>query len=216
MQCWTRDSQPPTPTYLIRLTPTYLGLTLDKSLVYHHHLKKSVAQSVLDTTHWTWGTSTHTLKLQSMPFSIQQQSIASRYVITRPARVGLTDNPLHTSKLLYIELIVPNTAVTAAASNHLISVRREVTARLMIKVDTNKDLPIHDDINWHPPVLETPNLIGYVIWKTWKLFSWRDEWVAADVTNQSSSLSYLSFCPLGLNLLLVSTTLVRITVHTGL
>lgn len=70
---------------------------------------------------------------------------------------------LSTHPHIYIELIVPNTAAIAALSNHLISVGREATARLMIKGDTNKDLPIHDDISSHPPVLETPSLIGYAI-----------------------------------------------------
>lgn len=49
------------------------------------------------------------------------------------------------------------------------------------------------------PVLETPNLDGYSIWGHDSYTAWRNEWVAASVTNHSLALNRVCLCP-GVNL----------------
>ena len=174
--------------------PVYLGVTFDRSLSFHDHLKKTAAKissrnNLLGKLAGsTWGASTSTLRISALAlcFSVAEYCAP---VWCRSARTNLIDSQLNSTMRL-ISGCVRSTFVpwlpvlSGIAPPHLR--REEATASLINKVRAHPKLPIRTDI-FVPPATRlssrrpvwSVNLDKVLPLKD----AWRTEWLCCGVTN---------------------------------
>lgn len=138
--------------------PVYLGVTLDRSLTYHEHLKKTAAKittrnNLLSKLAGTsWGASAQTLKTTALALCYSTAEYCAP-VWSRSSHTKLVDVQLNTS-MRTITGTLRSTPLPwlPVLSNipppHLR--RQEATAKLLAKVNANDRLPLREDILSHP------------------------------------------------------------------
>jgi len=176
--------------------PVYLGVTLDRSLTYHEHLKKTAAKittrnNLLSKLAGTsWGASAQTLKTTALALCYSTAEYCAP-VWSRSSHTKLVDVQLNTS-MRTITGTLRSTPLPwlPVLSNipppHLR--RQEAAAKLLAKVNANDRLPLREDILSHPkarlssrrPVWLDPPPEGMRANSAWSL-----EWSTTDVVNCS-------------------------------
>lgn len=190
--------------------PVYLGVTLDRSLTYHEHLKKTAAKittrnNLLSKLAGTsWGASAQTLKTTALALCYSTAEYCAP-VWSRSSHTKLVDVQLNTS-MRTITGTLRSTPLPwlPVLSNipppHLR--RQEAAAKLLAKVNANDRLPLREDILSHPkarlssrrPVWLDPPPEGMRANSAWSL-----EWSTTDVVN-CSLVAEPSVCPPGFDL----------------
>jgi hypothetical protein len=191
-------------------TPVYLGVTLDRSLTYHDHLKKTAAKvstrnNLLSKLAGTsWGARAQTLKTTALALCYSTAEYCSP-VWARSSHAKLVDVQLNTSMRTITGTLRPTPlpwlpVLSNIPPPHLR--RQEATSKLLTKIRANDKLPLNTDITAHPaarlpsrrPVwLDPPpeNMRAYSAWSS--------EWSITDVVNHSL-VAEPSVCPPGFDL----------------
>ncbi len=140
------------------LNPTYLGVTMDRSLTYHDHMKKTAAKvssrnNLLSKLAGTsWGARAQTLKTTALALCY----LAAEYcapVWSRSSHTRLEDVQLNKSMRIITGTLrstpLPWLPVLCnIPPQHLR--QQEATAKLLTKVYANDKLPLNSDITLHP------------------------------------------------------------------
>ncbi len=184
--------------------------SLDRSLTYHNHLKKTAAKvssrnnllSKLAST--SWGARAQTLKTTALVLCYSTAEYCAP-VWSRSSHTRLVDVQVNRS-MRTITGTLRSTPLPwlPVLSNipppHLR--RQQATAKLLTKVQANDKLPLNTDITLHPaarlpsrkPVwLDPPP--EYMTANS----AWSDEWAATDIVNHSL-VAEPSICPPGFDL----------------
>jgi len=190
--------------------PTYLGVTLDRALTFHDHLKKTAAKvgtrnNLLSKLAGTsWGASAKTLKTTALALCYSTAEYCAP-VWARSSHTKLVDVQLNTSMRTITGTLRPTPlpwlpVLSNIPPPHLR--RQEATAKLLMRIRANDKLPLHTDITSHPavrlssrrPIWLDPPPEGMKANAAWSA-----EWSTADVVNRSL-VAAPSLCPPGFDL----------------
>ncbi len=184
--------------------------SLDRSLTYHNHLKKTAAKVssrnnlLRKLASTSWGARAQTLKTTALVLCYSTAEYCAP-VWSRSSHTRLVDVQLNRS-MRTITGTLRSTPLPwlPVLSNipppHLR--RQQATAKLLTKVQANDKLPLNTDIRLHPaarlpsrkPVwLDPPP--EYMTANS----AWSDEWAATDIVNHSL-VAEPSICPPGFDL----------------
>jgi len=191
-------------------TPTYLGVTLDRSLTYHEHLKRTAAKVntrnnlLKKLAGSTWGASAQTLKT-SAPALCYSSAEYCTPVRSRSSHTKLIDVQLNTAMRTITGTLRPTPlpwlpVLSNIASPHL--QRDEATTKLLVKIQANGNLPLFTDLQSHPPARlpsRKPVWSGMPPEDMTAISAWREEWSTTEVINHSL-IAVPSVCPPGFDL----------------
>jgi hypothetical protein len=177
-------------------TPTYLGVTLDRSLSYHKHLKKTAAKVstrnnlLKKLAGSTRGASAQTLKTSALALCYSTAEYCAP-VWSRSSHTKLIDVQLNTSMRTISGTLRPTPlpwlpVLSNIAPPHLR--REEATAKLLAKIRANDSLPLYSDLQSHPSARlasRRPVWSGMPPEDMTAISAWRDEWATAEVVNHS-------------------------------
>ncbi len=176
--------------------PMYLSVTLDRSLTYHDHLKKTAAKvssrnNLLSKLAGTsWGARAQTLKTTALALCYSAAEYCAP-VWSRSSHTKLVDVQLNMSmRIITGTLRSTPLPWLPVLSNipppHLR--RQEATAKLLTKVYANDKLPLNLDITLHPAARlssRKPVWLDLPPEDMTANSAWSDEWAATDVVNHS-------------------------------
>ena len=189
--------------------PVYLGVTLDRSLSYHEHMKKTAAKVgtrnnlLSKLAGSSWGAFAPTLRSSALALCYSTAEYCAP-VWARSSHTNLLDVKLNASMRIISGTLRPTPlpwlpVLSNIPPPHLR--RREATARLLAKVSLNDRLPLNADIMFHPAVRlpsRRPVWLNPPVDITANS-DWSTEWSATDVVNHSL-VSVPSVWPPGFNL----------------
>ena len=176
--------------------PTYLGITLDRTLTYKSHLQKTAAKirtrnnllSMLAGT--TWGASATTLRCSALALCYSTAEYCAP-VWKNSAHCNKIDSQLNqTMRLISGTIRSTRTEWLPVLSNIAPPALRRIlaTAKLLQKAQANTDLPLNYDLD------NAPRLRLCSRHPAWRnkppadfdlLESWRESWRECDVTNKA-------------------------------
>ena len=172
--------------------PVYLGVTMDRSLTFRSHLKKSAAK--LGTRNnllsklagSSWGARASTLRTSALAICYSAAEYCAP-VWSRSSHTNLIDSQLNETMRIITGTLRPTPLPWLPVLSHIAPPhlrRQEATTKLLTKIELNDSLPLHKDITSHP-VSRLPS--RRPIWQEeWsKKFStpsqWLEEWLFAGV-----------------------------------
>ena len=176
--------------------PTYLGITLDRTLTFKSHLQKTAAKirtrnnllSMLAGT--TWGASATTLRCSALALCYSTAEYCAP-VWTNSAHCNKIDSQLNqTMRLISGTIRSTQTEWLPVLSNIAPPALRrlQATAFLLQKVQANTDLPLNTDLN-NPPRLRLCS--RHPAWRNSPpadfdlLELWRESWRECDVIGKA-------------------------------
>lgn len=175
--------------------PVYLGVTMDRTLTFHNHLKKTAAKvtsrnNLLSKLAGSnWGAKTRTLRLSALALCYSSAEYCAP-VWCRSSHTKLVDVQLNASMRTISGTLRPTPLPWLPVLSNIAPphIRREVaTAKLVEKIRENPRLPLHQDL-FHPP--RTRLRSRRPVWasmhhqKLSAAEAWQLEWSHSDVTNQ--------------------------------
>ena len=176
--------------------PIYLGVTLDRSLTFHAHLKKTAAKvgarnnllSKLAGT--TWGSSAATLRTSALALCYSTAEYCAP-VWARSTHTKLVDVKLHETMRLISGTLRSSPLPWLPVLSNIPPPRlrrAEACAKMLSRINANETLPLHSDIASHP---KTRLPSRHPIWRNppdeglSATLAWCDEWSTTDVVNHS-------------------------------
>lgn len=176
--------------------PVYLGVTLDRALTYHEHLKKTAAKvgtrnNLLSKIAGSnWGAHASTLRSSALALCYSAAEYCAP-VWARSHHTNLVDVKLNASMRIISGTLRPTPlpwlpVLSNISPPHLR--REEASAKLLRKVMANDRLPLYTDIVFHPNVRlpsRRPIWLNPPAEDMTAISAWCAEWLAADVVNHS-------------------------------
>ena len=189
-------------------TPTYLGVTLDCTLIYKEHITRTAMKlktrnNLLTKLAGTnWGAKAEVLRTSSIALCYSVAEYCAP-VWSRSAHVGLVDSQLNSTMRLITGALKPTPTPWLPVLSNIAPPplrRKEATDKLISKICDHSHWPVYKDIYEHPDQRLTSRAPLWIDMEPRDLTNqWRESWETASVIN-SSLVTDPTICPPGFNL----------------